>query len=130
MENMRESLIERSTYLTYMNVNEICTFMIDIKYYMFIKLKNDFKTLSNDKEIAKVYDMAKQFMREQGVLNYVLLEYKQQEYLKTCPCKACKNNLPCDTCGKITPFDPLNLKGPYRMACRKNKHCCLKCKIN
>lgn len=127
---MRKSLIHRDKYLTFMGVHEICTFMIDLKYYIFLELENKFQNLMNDIELQNVYKKAKDEMKLHGILNYILLENNQKEYLKSCPCSMCKSNQPCDMCRVITPFDALNVKGPYRMACKKGVHICLKCKIN
>lgn len=113
-----------------MNANQVCTFVVDLKFYIHMKLNDDFNKLATDTEFNKSFLVAKEFLRKQGIINYVLLESKQKDFLKTCPCEQCKFNEPCEECGDILPFDPLNINGPYRMACRKNKHVCLKCKIS
>lgn len=119
--------MKRGRELAFMESQELCTFLIDLKYFVYYELDGDYGA---DEDISKVYDGARRILERQGIINYVLLEKDQMDFLKTCPCAKCKLNVRCSKCDSVTPFDPLNAKGPYRMACRKNSHMCLKCKVN
>lgn len=113
-----------------LSLAELCAFVVELKYHILLDHHNDIQ----DRELLDMIRGYRNFLVTpeiaDGFVNHITLEAHQKRYLKSCPCFDCKLNLPCSICGIITPFDILDARGKYRMACRPRKHMCLKCKIS
>lgn len=127
---MREELERGSFFLFHMSDKKLCNFIINFKCYVFNRYRGNVKLL--DDGLLTIHSRCKfilSYDNHMSIVNYIVLDDNQKRFLKSCPCLKCQYNVSCDMCNAITPFDPMVTMGPYRMACRPNKHMCLKCKI-